>query len=164
MFGKIRYLIYVIILLLGFSLIDNDLDIAASNVNFVSEYKELGVYFSNVRTTSGSDVSISSDGRNIDFGNIILEKKGDIENIIYEMYNEKSYNDVSVEVLINGSNFYEDDNFIVRCSDFGTLKKGEKKNGNISIELKRDVIDDVSLPLDFSVNVNPIYKKISLFK
>ena len=164
MFKKMKGLIYIILLLIGFSLIDSDLDIAASNINYVNEYMESGVYFSNVSTTSGSNVSISSDGRNINFGNIVLNKKGDIETITYEIFNDKSYNDVSVDILINGSKVYEDDTFIIRCSDFGTLKRGSKKSGSITIELKRDVIRDVNLPLNFSISINPIYKNFSLFK
>lgn len=164
MSGKIKYLLYVILLIIGFSLIDNDLEIASSNVNYINETRDDGIYFSNVSTTSGSDVYISDDKKGIDFGNIVLKNKGDIETITYEITNDKSFNDVSVDILINGKEIYEDNYFIIKCEEFGLLKKGNKKSSIITIELKNNVLEEVTIPLNFTININPVYKGFNLFK
>lgn len=160
---SIKCFLYIGLILLSFFLVDSDLDVAASNINYSYNVMPLDVYFSNISTSSGTDVSISSSGDSIDLGNIVLKNKGDIETITYEITNNKSKYDVSIDILINGLKVYRDDNFIVKCNDFGILEKGTKKSGTITIELINNVIDEANLPLDFTINVNPIYNRFNFF-
>lgn len=162
--AKKNIIFLIIILFLLFSLIDTDLSVNASDKKQVNTDNEMDVYFSSVSSLNGTDVKLSSDGSTLDFGTIMLNNVGDKEVITYELVNGKTKYDISADVLINDVQIYNNDYFNVECSDIGVIKKGESKFGTITISLKKNALDDVTLPLNFSINVNPIYKINRLFK
>ena len=140
-------------------MVDTDLDVVASDINYAKNSVESGVSFTKVSSKSGTIYDITNGGYGIDLGNIFLSKIGDREEITYELKNGKYFSDVDVQVSVKSDSKLMDEYFIIDCSDVGYIKKGNKKSGTISIELRKTAIEDVSIPLNITINVSPVYKK-----
>lgn len=159
MFMKFRLLLYIFLFGGIFLMVDTDLDVVASDINYAKNSVESGVSFTKVSSKSGTIYDITNGGYGIDLGNIFLSKIGDREEITYELKNGKYFSDVDVQVSVKSDSKLMDEYFIIDCSDVGYIKKGNKKSGTISIELRKTAIEDVSIPLNITINVSPVYKK-----
>lgn len=156
---KFKLLLYIFLFSGILLMIDTDLDVVASDINYAKNSVESGVSFIKVSSNSGTVYDISNDGHGIDLGNILLSKLGDREEITYELKNGKYFSDVDVQVSVKSDSKLMDEYFIIDCSDVGYIKKGNTKSGTISIELRKTAIEDVSIPLNITINVSPVYKK-----
>lgn len=120
----------------------------------------MDVYFKDVSSSNGSNVSLTDSRRSFNLDSISLSKVGETEVIRYELYNNSYSYNVDVDVMINGENRYENEFFIMETSAPMVLKSGQSAVGEIRVTLKKAVLDSVSVPFDVELVMQPNKKNI----
>lgn len=124
-----------------------------SDVRAVATSNYVDVYFNSVSATNGSDVTLSQNNKSIVINSINLSKSGDYELIEYEVFNNSFSRDLNVNVIVNGVEEYNDEYFTITCSDLGEIKSAGTKTGIIKIELKNEVLENVSIPFEVELQI-----------
>lgn len=126
-----------------------------SDVSYIAKANYVDVYFTDVKSIHGSEVTLTSNHKKIQVDSMMLENVGDSEVIQYEVFNNSISYDVDVEVYVNGVREYDSQFFHISTSDIGTLSSGEAKSGSITITYQKASIDGVELPFEVELKVIP---------
>lgn len=111
------------------------------------------VYFEDVSSLHGTEVTLSENRKSIVISNLVLQNVGDYEVIQYDVRNNSYSMDVDVSVLVNGVSNYQDDYFTITTTSLGDISSGDVSQGEIRITLNKAVLEDVQVPFEVQLTV-----------
>ncbi len=157
--SKIGIIILLLLLAVGFATVTANL-IINNNANISSNPDDFNVFFSNAITEDDSSAVISADKKTITYSTRQLLVPGDKSELIYTVTNESSQYDAEIDMSISFDSAYAS-YFKITYETFDDTNKTivdakSDKDGKITIELLKPVIEDIPIVITITYNANAL--------
>ena len=117
MFERLLCIFVAFLSFLGVVFSSSNMDVTTDASKAIGMSNYVDVYFTNVSSSNGSKVSVSSTGCGLNLEDISLSKANETEVITYTIKNNSYNYDVMVDVTVNGEHHFEDEYFINICDN-----------------------------------------------